>query len=327
VLPGPKVHVFILPYRAQGKLTARGRELATIVQRHVLFAALKYRSIAVAELTGQAEDCEASETMERVQRRLADGQTAIFLWGRLFEQGEAIGVVGLVFSGHGLNKASAHDLGLAVFALLDGDGVGALARQAQHLAVASGRDLGQAEHTLCAVGQGELGFGIGQIERLTARAARFDRDGGEIACALDPHLERAAIGRGQRVADHLAPEAVEIFPVIPQIGPGRIDTWQPCDRAAQAVLPGGEDGISIGRFEHQFGFGLNGGGHITIELGHFAGSEVAQNGVRRGQLSMEHTLDGGIGAGDRAFEQGQARNVFWLGGEVVAAAAPARQIA
>ena len=90
VLPGPKVQVFILPYKAESKLTARGRELATIVQRHVLFAALKYRSIAVTEFTGEAEDCGVEQTVARVNARLQEGQAAIFLWGRLFEQGDSI---------------------------------------------------------------------------------------------------------------------------------------------------------------------------------------------------------------------------------------------
>jgi hypothetical protein len=90
VLPGPKVQVFVLPYKAESRLTARGRELATIVQRHVLFAALKYRSIAVTEFTGEAEECGFEQTAARVHARLKEGQAAIFLWGRLFEQGESI---------------------------------------------------------------------------------------------------------------------------------------------------------------------------------------------------------------------------------------------
>jgi hypothetical protein len=90
VLPGPKVHVFILPYQAESKLTQRGRELATIVQRHVLFAALKYQSIAVAELTGEARECQYETLAKSVYSRLKNGQAAIFLWGRIFEQGDAI---------------------------------------------------------------------------------------------------------------------------------------------------------------------------------------------------------------------------------------------
>lgn len=102
VLAGPQVQVFILPYRAEGELTARGRELATIVQRHVLFAALKYRSIAVSELTGDAKQCTPEKTMASVTRQLADGQAAVFLWGRLFEQGEAIRLQSTAaFSRHG----------------------------------------------------------------------------------------------------------------------------------------------------------------------------------------------------------------------------------
>lgn len=102
VLPGPKVQVFILPYQAEGRLTAQGRELETIVQRHVLFAALKYRSIAVSELTGEAKQCGFERTAARVNSRLQDGQAAIFLWGRLFEQGDSIRLQSTVaFSMHG----------------------------------------------------------------------------------------------------------------------------------------------------------------------------------------------------------------------------------
>jgi hypothetical protein len=102
VLPGPKVQVFIMPYQAQGRLTSRGRELATILQRHVLFAALKYRSIAVEELTGEPELCAPERIMSRVGRELKDGQAAIYLWGRLFEQGDSIRLQSTVaFSMHG----------------------------------------------------------------------------------------------------------------------------------------------------------------------------------------------------------------------------------
>jgi hypothetical protein len=102
ILPGPKVQVFIMPYQAQGQLTARGHELATILQRHVLFAALKYPSIAVAELTGEVKQCTPEKIMSRVGAKLQDGQAAIFLWGRLFEQGDAIRLQStLAFTMHG----------------------------------------------------------------------------------------------------------------------------------------------------------------------------------------------------------------------------------
>jgi len=90
VLPGPKVQVFILPYRAESKLTPPGRQLATIMQRHVLFAALKYPSIAIEELTAGSARCEFERVEQQVVPRLSPGQVAIFLWGRLFEQGDAI---------------------------------------------------------------------------------------------------------------------------------------------------------------------------------------------------------------------------------------------
>ncbi|HKS54340.1 MAG TPA: hypothetical protein VJS12_03600 [Steroidobacteraceae bacterium] len=102
ILPGPKVQVFILPYEAQGRLTPRGHELATILQRHVLFAALKYPSIAVEELTGESKLCTPEKIMARIGGKLQDGQAAIFLWGRLFEQGDAIRMQSTVaFTMHG----------------------------------------------------------------------------------------------------------------------------------------------------------------------------------------------------------------------------------
>lgn len=90
VLPGPRVQVFILPYHAESRLTARGRELTTIMQRHVLFAALKYQSIGVEELTGDDSQCAYERIAPRILQRLKPGQAAIFLRGRLFEQGDSI---------------------------------------------------------------------------------------------------------------------------------------------------------------------------------------------------------------------------------------------
>jgi len=90
VLPGPRVQVFILPYRAESKMTLPGRQLATIMQRHVLFAALKYPSIAIEELTSTGAPCDIERVQQKVLPRLAQGQVAIFLWGRLFEQGDSI---------------------------------------------------------------------------------------------------------------------------------------------------------------------------------------------------------------------------------------------
>ena len=87
VLPTPRVQVFLLPYSSERPLSAQGRELATILQRHVLFAALKYSSIAVEELTQDSFDCNYDRVATRVLPKLKAGQVAIFLWGRLFEQG------------------------------------------------------------------------------------------------------------------------------------------------------------------------------------------------------------------------------------------------
>ncbi|HYM34317.1 MAG TPA: hypothetical protein VET48_02920, partial [Steroidobacteraceae bacterium] len=85
-----RVQVFILPYHAESKLTSQGRQLATIMQRHVLFAALKYPSIAIEELTVTGNSCDVEHVEQRVMPRLNQGQVAIFLWGRLFEQGSVI---------------------------------------------------------------------------------------------------------------------------------------------------------------------------------------------------------------------------------------------
>src|SRR5215831_1047800 len=90
VLPGPRVQVFILPYRAESKMTQQGWQLATIMQRHVLFAALKYPSIAIEELTAAGRPCEIERLQQQVLPRLSQGQVAVFLWGRIFEQGSSI---------------------------------------------------------------------------------------------------------------------------------------------------------------------------------------------------------------------------------------------
>jgi hypothetical protein len=87
VLPTPAVHVFLLPYKADKPLTAQGQELTTILQRHVLYTALKYQSIAVEQLTGGDDPlCDHDHVAMRVLPKLKHGQVAIFLWGRLFER-------------------------------------------------------------------------------------------------------------------------------------------------------------------------------------------------------------------------------------------------
>jgi hypothetical protein len=90
VLSTPQVQVFVLPYRAEGALTPKGRQLATILQRHVLYAALKYPSIAVEELTGDPQRCTYDAASARIVARLKPGQSAVFLWGRVFEQDQRI---------------------------------------------------------------------------------------------------------------------------------------------------------------------------------------------------------------------------------------------
>jgi hypothetical protein len=90
VLSGAGVQVFIFPYESERNLTLKGRALATLMQRHVLFAALKYPSIGVAELTESSGKCRFEPVAARVRARLKPGQTAIFLYGRVFEQGPNI---------------------------------------------------------------------------------------------------------------------------------------------------------------------------------------------------------------------------------------------
>jgi hypothetical protein len=90
VLSGAAVQVFIFPYESERNLTPKGRALATLMQRHVLFAALKYPSIGVAELTESTSKCRFEPVAARVRSRLKPGQTAIFLYGRVFEQGPNI---------------------------------------------------------------------------------------------------------------------------------------------------------------------------------------------------------------------------------------------
>jgi hypothetical protein len=90
VFQGARVQVFVLPFIAEGPLSARGRELVTILQRHVLHAALKYHSLGVVELTGDDALCSYERTTAEVRRRLKQGQVAIFVSGRMFEQREAM---------------------------------------------------------------------------------------------------------------------------------------------------------------------------------------------------------------------------------------------
>ncbi len=90
VFQGARVQVFILPFRAEGPLSARGRELVTVLQRHVLHSALKYHSLGVVELTGDDDLCSYEGTTAEVRRRLGKGQSAIFVSGRMFEQREAM---------------------------------------------------------------------------------------------------------------------------------------------------------------------------------------------------------------------------------------------
>lgn len=90
VLPGARVQVFILPFVAAGELDERGRDFASILQRQVLFSALKYRSIGVEELTGDSHECSSERAYDAIGRRLSDEQVALFMSVRLFQQGSVI---------------------------------------------------------------------------------------------------------------------------------------------------------------------------------------------------------------------------------------------
>jgi hypothetical protein len=90
VLPNIPVQVYILPFKAESRLTPQGRQFSTILQRHVLYAALKYRYIGVEQLTGEELGCAFEEASKRILPKLPPGQSAVFLWARIFEQGDAV---------------------------------------------------------------------------------------------------------------------------------------------------------------------------------------------------------------------------------------------
>lgn len=80
------VQVHIFPFTAESALTREARALATLLQRHVLFAALKYPSIGVQELLDDDSPCSFGQVAGRISAGLRPDQTAIFLRGRIFEQ-------------------------------------------------------------------------------------------------------------------------------------------------------------------------------------------------------------------------------------------------
>jgi len=80
------VQVHIFPFTTDKALSDQGRALATILQRHVLFAALKYPSIGVEELIDEDKPCSFQQVAGRISSRLKPEQTGIFVWGRIFEQ-------------------------------------------------------------------------------------------------------------------------------------------------------------------------------------------------------------------------------------------------
>jgi hypothetical protein len=80
------VQVHIFPFSTDKALSNEARALATLLQRHVLFAALKYPSIGVQELVDDHSPCGFRQVASRISSRLKPQQTAIFLSGRIFEQ-------------------------------------------------------------------------------------------------------------------------------------------------------------------------------------------------------------------------------------------------
>jgi hypothetical protein len=90
VFEGTPVQVFILPYSGQGELIGPARALVNVLQRQVLYSALKYPSIGVVQLQGNALFCRPDRVTSEVRSRLTTGQTALFLSGRLFEQSSVV---------------------------------------------------------------------------------------------------------------------------------------------------------------------------------------------------------------------------------------------
>ena len=107
------VQVLILPYESERQLSPQAAALATLMQRHVLFAALKYRSIAVTELTERDGPCRPDLLISKVIGALKPGQFAIVLSGQLFEQRDRIHLKSIVtvLAGAGMAKPLVWPLG------------------------------------------------------------------------------------------------------------------------------------------------------------------------------------------------------------------------
>lgn len=90
MLSGANVQVYIVPYETDQTLSPQARALATLMQRHILFAALKYRSIAVAELIANNGPCDPQRIAGQLSSALRKGQTALVLSGQMFEQNDRI---------------------------------------------------------------------------------------------------------------------------------------------------------------------------------------------------------------------------------------------
>ncbi|SEC69210.1 hypothetical protein SAMN05519104_1883 [Rhizobiales bacterium GAS188] len=93
---GAAVNTVVLGYRYAGRddpaLVDAAAKLATLIQFDTLLSQLKYRSIAVIQLTRPAENdpsldraCAPEVLVSRLADQLEPGNALIFLWGNLFE--------------------------------------------------------------------------------------------------------------------------------------------------------------------------------------------------------------------------------------------------
>jgi hypothetical protein len=61
-----------------------------VLQRHILFAALKYPGIAAEQLRGEGPQCDGDQVERRIEPPSGSGRSVIFLRTRLFEQGDRL---------------------------------------------------------------------------------------------------------------------------------------------------------------------------------------------------------------------------------------------
>jgi hypothetical protein len=95
------VNAFVLPYRYDGpkrssELDRSSQQIAALAHFEVLFSMLKYGEIGAIDLLAEpGRACDVDQVIERLtrasnSRALQPGQTAVLLWGRLFEEGEQL---------------------------------------------------------------------------------------------------------------------------------------------------------------------------------------------------------------------------------------------